>query len=608
MSLATAIPPAIPADAYRYEELPDFRGGLSLRADQFNLTFNESPAVLNVTFDPRGGVERRNSVDALNATVLSNSIIALGMHSETPVAGGADQILAACLNSGGSAVELWYGTGGNFTQIAITTSPNTLAGTRAPFFVTLNDATYIGNGVLYDTSYSTVKWTGANDAARMTPDIDGSDGHFPAARHAVVWGERMWVGYTLESGTTYANRVRFSKINDAENWTATDYIDIDIGEDGDHITALLPDGDRLLVFKQNSVYAVYGFDAASYQVQNLTRVIGCKEDVAPISSPQGVFVWYASEGLYLITRDSVIDAFERIRPAIALTALTLGTSPSMMWWDEKLWLSVDYQSGESVANGSQTNRRNVFVWDPTLSQAGAWTRYDINARSLFAYSPPGGTHLGLGVTSDWDGTAAFKRVSKFEQTADADDYTGASAYATSGTAYSSGDTVSYEGGFYKANTSISAPAGAFTLSKWDNIGEISSHYQTRWLHGNRPTFRKRWGKTRTVLLAENTVNIDYTIYKDYNLASGLIVDSKTIEGQGSTSVWGTATWVNDAENVGNGVWSSEGLSKVYEFFRWPTAGTARAISVRLSVNPAQNLRGKWGMTSLVGMYRTRRIR
>jgi hypothetical protein len=566
VSLATAVPPANAAEAFRYEELSDFRGGLNMRADQFNLDAGESPDLLNVNVDPRGGVERRDSVDALNGTALSNSIIALSSHSETPAAGGSDQILAACLNSAGNAVELHYGTGGNFTQIAIASSPDTLAGTRAPFFAMLNDATYIGNGALYDTSYSAAKWTGANDAARMTPDLDGSDGHFPTARHAVVWGERMWVGYTVESGTTHANRVRFSKINDAENWTATDYIDIDIGEDGDHITALVPDGDRLLVFKQNSVYVVYGFSADDYQVQNLTRVVGCREDCAPVVSPQGVFVWYAEEGLYLITRDSVLDVFERIRPSISLTALTFATPPSMMWWDERLWLSVDYQSGDGVAGSSQANRRNVFVWDPSLGQAGAWTRHDINARVLFAYRPAGGVHLGLGVTSDWDGTAAFTRVSKFEQSADTDDYTGSGA------------------------------------------SEIFSHYQTRWLNGNRPTFQKRWGKTRTVMLAENTVRIDYTVYKDYSLASGTIIDAKTIEGRSSTSVWGTATWANDAGTTGDGVWSSEGLSKVYEFFRWPTAGTARAISIRLSVNPSAGLRGKWGMTSLVGMYRTRRIR
>jgi hypothetical protein len=567
MPLSVATLPVSSTEPYRYEELGSFTGGLNLRADQFNLGEGESPALLNVSVDPRGGVERRDSIDALNSTALPNSIIALGSHSETPVGGGADQILAACLSSGGSTVELHYSTGGNFADMELSSATATLTGTTAPFFVTFNDFTYIGNGALFSTSYSTVKWSGANDITRLTPDIDGSDGHFPTARYATTWGERVWVAYTVESTTTYANRIRFSKINDAENWTATDYIDIDIGEHGDRITGIVADGDRLLIFKQNAVYALYGFDTDSFQVQNITRVVGSVDGCLPISTPYGVFFWYAQEGLYLLSRDSLDYIFQRLYPSISpLGALTLTTQPSIMWFDERLWLSVDYQSGDGKAGSAQANRRNVFVWDPSLGQAGAWTRYDINARSLFSYSPPGGTHLGLGVTSDWSGTAAFTRVSKFEQSADTDDYTGSGA------------------------------------------SEIFSHYQTRWLSGNRPTFPKRWGKTRTVMLAENTVTVGYTVYKDYSLASGTIIDSKAIEGEGSTSVWDTATWVNDAGTDGNGTWSSEGLSKVYKFFRWPTAGTARAISVRFSVNPTTGARGKWGMTSLVGMYRTRRIR
>jgi hypothetical protein len=96
-----------------------------------------------------------------------------------------------------------------------------------------------------------------------------------------TWAEFVWVAYTLESGTSHKNRVRFSKVNDGENWTASDYIDIDIGEDGDYITAILPDADRLLVFKQNSVYAIYGFSRDSFEVRNLTRTAGCREGYQP---------------------------------------------------------------------------------------------------------------------------------------------------------------------------------------------------------------------------------------------------------------------------------------------------------------------------------------
>lgn len=155
--------------------------------------------------------------------------------------------------------------------------------------MTFNDYTYIVNAALFDTSYAAVKWSGTGNADRLTPDIDGTDGHFPCARYTTTWGQFVWVAYTLESGTYYKNRVRFSKVNDAENWTATDYIDIDVGEDGDFITAILPDGDRLLVFKQNSVYAIYGFGRDSFEVRNLTRTAGCRDGSQPVATTSGVF-------------------------------------------------------------------------------------------------------------------------------------------------------------------------------------------------------------------------------------------------------------------------------------------------------------------------------
>ena len=554
--------PAPSAQAYRYDERADFTGGLNLRADQFNLGVSESPTLLNVDVDPRGGVSRRDAIDIINGTALSDNILSLFYHSDTT----NNQVLISATSSSNSTLHYATGAAGNFTQIQSSSGNITMTGLQPPHAVTFNNTTYIVNGSLFDTTYGAVAWTGANNATRLTPDIDGSDGHFPCARYAATWAEFVWVGYTLESGTAYKNRVRFSKVNDGENWTATDYIDIDIGEDGDYITGIIPDADRLLVFKQNSVYAIYGFSRDSFEVRNITRTAGCREGTSPVASTAGVFFWYAEDGIFLLTYDNVTWAFERIKPALDDGSLTLGTPPSLMWFDEKLWVSVDYQSGDNLAGSDQTNRRNTFMWDPSLGPVGAWTRYDINARSLLAYRPSGAQHFGLAVTSDVNGTAAFTRVAKVDVDADVDDYNG-------------------------------------TTSE-----EIQSFYQTGWFVGNRPTFIKRWGKTRTVCLADNTLTLRMGIYKDYDLSTEAVSQAQSITGPG-----GAATWDSDPTGSGDGVWNvsewaAGGTSNIYRLLRWPTAGTAKAISLRFSVTPSLGARGKWGLTSAVGMYRTRRIR
>ena len=555
-------------DAYRYEEKADFRGGLNLRADQFNIAENESPALLNVEVDPRGGVRRRDAVAKVNATALTNEIVSLMTHYEA----GQNQVLAATLDPAINKSQIFYNPDAATTSFTgpIQVGPDIAYFDTAqpPRHVTFNTYTYVVNGAMVHndaglTTASTVRWDGAT-AAALTPDLDGSAGHFPCARYATAWAEFVWVAYTLESGITHKNRVRFSAVNDAENWTAADYIDIDIGEDGDHITAIIPDADRLLVFKQNSIYAIYGFSRDSFEVRNITRTAGCREGTQPVAATAGIFFWYAEEGVYIVTYEDVAWVFERIKPAmtydVGQPALSLGTPPSMMWFDERLWVSVDYQSDDNISGSTQNNRRNVFVWDPSLGPTGSWTRHDINARSLLAYRPSGDTHHGIGVTSNITTVASFDRISKLDQNYDYDDYVGA-------------------------------------------VNEINSFYHTGWFIGNRPTFPKRWGKTRTVVLADNNCVIVMYVYKDFDPSTAIIGYSKTLTGLGTPALWDaeTSEW-DDVE------WQPEGTSDRYLFARWPTIGTAQAISLRFSVTPAPSTRGKWGITSVISMYRTRRLR
>lgn len=568
-------PPKVSAtdQPYRYDEKSDFKGGLNLRADQFNIAENESPALLNVDVDPRGGVRRRDAVTKVNSTALDDDIVSLISHYEE----GQNQVLAAVATATETKL-LWNDdvTGDFDGTVSYGGTDVQFDTTQPPRGVTFNGYTYVVNGKFLTstghTTYSVVRWSGADGSTALaTPDIDGSDGHFPNARYTTTWAEYIWVAYTLESGTTHKNRVRWSKVNVAENWTAADYIDIDIGEDGDHITAIIPDADRLLVFKENSIYAIYGFSSDSFEVRNITRTAGCRDGSQPVAATAGIFFWYAEEGIYLLSYDALAWAFERIKPAmtydVGQPALTLGTAPSLMWFDERLWVSVDYQSDDNVSGSNQNNRRNVFVWDPSLTETGAWMRHDINARSLLAYRPTGDTHLGIAATSVITDVAEFNRISKLDQNADVDDYGAGSA------------------------------------------DEIVSYYQTGWFIGNRPTFPKRWGKTRTVLLADNNLRIYMYIYKDYDL-SGWVSPAyyKDITGMDSP-----ATWDTDPSGSGDGVWDTSewqaaGTSDRYLFARWPTVGTAQAISLRFKVSPSVSLRGKWGVTSIIGMYRTRRLR
>jgi hypothetical protein len=58
-------------------EQKDFTGGLNLRSDQFQLADNESPEMLNVEVDPRGGVFSRGGMARINTSNVAGTFSAI---------------------------------------------------------------------------------------------------------------------------------------------------------------------------------------------------------------------------------------------------------------------------------------------------------------------------------------------------------------------------------------------------------------------------------------------------------------------------------------------------------------------------------------------------
>ena len=233
---------------YKTQVLENFSGGLNFRTDQFNLQPNESPDLLNVDVDPRGGIKLRNGVTAINTSALSHNVEGIASFFTDS---GTSQIIAnyhqTIARSSGSA----------FTTISGPT--NRTSGSRM-YGVTMNNVFYGVSGDLVS-----LKWDGSS-GADLGVTLDGTAGNFPIGQYVTFWNNFAWGGKTREGGTYYNSRLRWSNANQPEKWTNTDYVDIDVGERGDVITGLVPLADRLLIFKNNSVHAMYGFGSDSFQV------------------------------------------------------------------------------------------------------------------------------------------------------------------------------------------------------------------------------------------------------------------------------------------------------------------------------------------------------
>ena len=352
---------------FKLEVLEAFTGGLNFRSDQFNLAENESPDLLNVLVDPRGGIRMRDGVDRRNTTALSADIKGIwGFHTDA----GANQVMV------NYDTKVAHSASGNFTDITGITART--AGSRV-YGMTMNNVAY---GVSGDKV--SFKWDGSS-AADLGLTLDGSAGNFPQATHVAFWNNFAWTANTVESATNYKYRVRWSNANDPEKWTAADYVDIDKGEHGDFITGLLPMGDRLLIFKTRSVHAIFGFDSDSFQVVTLTDNVGSTPLSSPVGSPFGVFFWSADEGVYLYNGEQFIWLFSKLSPAVDDGRIHTTTPPQLAWGNNKLYVSTDW-----LDLATATTSRRVFIYDPTISADGSWVATDIDVGPMLAYRPPNG--------------------------------------------------------------------------------------------------------------------------------------------------------------------------------------------------------------------------
>ena len=529
---------------YKTEVLENFSGGLNFRTDQFNLAPNESPDLLNVDVDPRGGVKLRNGVTAINATPLGANVEGIASFFTD---GGTSQIIA---NHGTAVV---YSTGSNFT--AMSGQAARTGGSRM-YGVTMNNIFYGVSGDIVS-----FKWTGSGSGSNLGTDIDGTDGNFPIAQYVTFWNNFAWVGKTREPTTYHNSRVRWSHANDAEKWTQTDYVDIDVGERGDYITGLVPLADRLLVFKNNSVHAIYGFDSDSFQLITLSRDVGSIALSTPVSTPYGVFFWHDRAGVYLYNGQQFINVFEKLRPAIDNGRISFTTAPQLAWYENRLYVSVDML--QYYKSGSQATKRHVFVYDPSIE---SWSLTDIDAATLHVHTPPGGEPLLLGACDSTSSPDHTGRVIKMEQSNPTDAYDGSTAT------------------------------------------HVDSHFTTPWLYGKNPVTKKRWGRPQVVMDAAATLTMQVEVYTDFDKASSRKIVDIGIQGRESASVWDTARWGNadgSTHTAPVGVWGAESANKITDVVRVQSLGSAKSVALKIN-GPSQS--NSWEVNGIMFTYKPRRLR
>lgn len=351
--------------------LVDFTGGLNLRLTDFMLEDNESPGMLNINMDTRGGIVTRAGWTGWNA----NDVIAAPTHANWRPRNAEMHLYS----TGAFAVFLTNGAkvwtcqqGQNFVDMGITANATPHLADMAGW----GDTVYMATGRANQAAKVVNIPAAANLATLLTKAAAANfnnnyttpvRGVFPACELAEAHGGYMFVANIIEDAVTYPNRIRWSHPDQPEDWAKDDYIDILQG--GSKITALKSFRDHLLIFKVDSVWALYGYDRDSWQLIKVSLSVGTPGIQAVTKSESTVYFYSASgrNAIYAYQGGDPVLISEPIKRAT--DAITIDTDVWLGWVSRRLWCSIPYDpQPEFASHGS------IMVFDPEIGQ-GAWIRY-----------------------------------------------------------------------------------------------------------------------------------------------------------------------------------------------------------------------------------------
>ena len=347
----------------------DFTGGLNFRADQFQLAENESPRMLNVEIDPRGGVFSRGGYQRINTTAVAGT---WDPHQLWWFTGATPRIMLT------NGTQVLHSTGGDFTVLESSAGvPVAASADEGACFANWGDELYIAGGHGGTTGY---RWKTTDAYATSIPVLTSAhwnnnynspgSNHFPLAEHLVVHANKMFAADVTVSGTHYPNRVYWSHENQPRDWAEADYVEINTGGTGVRGMAVV--AGSLVIFKPQAVFVLVGYDSDNFQLVELSTKIGAVSHRGIAVSQSGVYFFSNPEGLYFFNGSSIVDIFSPLRPAADLGQFNTAVPEaiSLSWVNNKLWLSAAYDRTTTVTNVTVN-----FVYDPSIGGSGAWTMF-----------------------------------------------------------------------------------------------------------------------------------------------------------------------------------------------------------------------------------------
>jgi len=241
---------------------------------------------VNVTYKI-GSIIKRCGYEVIGAGALETGRAITGLHNFRQSA-SVQKMLATVTNATPNALQLFYSTGGNWTEV--TDAETAWANFQ---YAAVEMADFVGYCFFVGYRAGNSTWlpvrtlTGTTFGTTNTTDM-------PNAKYIVRYRDRLYLGNCYASATAYPYRVYYSNIPSGSTvaWTpATNYFDVDFSE---AVTGLASNWDRLIVFTEYSAY-LYN-QSEKKQVWD----IGCSQH-RTIKNSGAYTIWANMDGVWVST-------------------------------------------------------------------------------------------------------------------------------------------------------------------------------------------------------------------------------------------------------------------------------------------------------------------
>lgn len=349
----------------------DFTGGLNLRADQFQLERTESPDMLNVEIDPRGGVFSRGGMRRMNTTEVGETWTPQSLY---PFYGASSRVMLS------TATRVMLSSNGDFSLLnSALATPLVVTSPTGASFAQWGTTLYVSLG---HASANMYRWATADTyATSLTASAVGAwqtatalvGGHMPKSKLNLLHANKMFVADTTEDGVRHPNRIRWSVEAQPEDWDADDYIDVNNG--GSSIRAIAVVNGQLAIFKDYGVFVLLGYNSDNHQLSQVTDKLGVSQQQQVVSTSSGVYFFSYPHGLHFFDGSTVVDISQNLKTIFDLGYINPAyvSKITVSYIGRRVWVSVPYHRHEV---GIATEAKMNFVYDSTIGKNGAFTQFE----------------------------------------------------------------------------------------------------------------------------------------------------------------------------------------------------------------------------------------